>query len=223
MSGVRPPRGQYMSNLKSSVCNALLGMLLIAMPGLVFANSLKDAGFEAQTASGGDWTLFDQSRVSSDLARSGSQSMFNWGFSRTIPTPPFLLGTAAGSFQEFNAVAGSRWRLTGYGRAADPIRGAPAFGILQISFFDSAGKDLGTVETASEKTAPAKTSNQINSKSPVGEWISLDTGIATAPDGTAKVQAFTLFVDYSGSEISQGVYFDDLKLCEVSADHTNCP
>ena len=44
----------------------------------------------------------------------------------------------------------------------------------------------------------------------------LDTGIATAPEGAATVQAFTLYVDFSGSNVAQGVFFDDLVLCEVT-------
>ena len=65
----------------------------------------------------------------------------------------------------------------------------------------------------------------MNNQTPVGEWTSLDTGIATAPAGTATVQAFTLYVDFSGSDTSQGVYFDDLSLCALEAgdyDGSNC-
>jgi hypothetical protein len=108
--------------------------------------------------------------------------------------------------------------LTGFGKTPNELKGTPAFGIVQVSFFDSRGKDLGTVETAGNTTTRARISNDVNSQSPVGEWIFLDTGIATAPEGTATVQAFTLFVDYSGSGISQGVYFDDLSLCALGED-----
>jgi len=111
--------------------------------------------------------------------------------------------------------------MSGYGSTPTPIKGAPAFGVVQISFFDADGNDLGTVETSGAEKPRAKTSNQINRKSPAGEWIFLDTGIVTAPDNTAKVHVFTLFVDYSGSGIAQGVYFDDLMLC--SLDHNGDP
>lgn len=151
--------------------------------------------------------------------------MFNWGFSRVLPSAPFLVGKVLGSYQQFPATPGSRWRLTGFGMAPNAIRGTPAFGIVQVSFFDKFGKDLGTVETAASKSALAKTSNQLNNQTPVAEWILLDTGIATAPDDTAAIQAFTLYVDYSGSGISQGVYFDDLSLCALDdedEDGTSC-
>ena len=181
-------------------------------------NALRDAGFEEDLpAEAGGWTFFDGSRVSADHARSGRQSVYNWGFSRTVPAPPFLTGRASGSYQEFPATAGSRWRLTGYGMTPAQIEGYPAFGILQISFFDAEGNDLGTVETEGDVSTRAKVSNEVNSLARVGEWLLLDTGVATAPAGTATVQAFTLFVDYSGSDIPQGAHFDDLRLCETDA------
>ena len=180
-------------------------------------NYLKDASFELQLPTDqGGWNLFDQSRFSTKVARSGSMSMFHWGFSRTVTTPPFLAGSVSGSYQEFAAAPGSRWRLKGYGQTPTTLEGKPAFGIVQLSFFDSRGNDLGTVETGDSKTQKAKISNQINRQTPAGKWILLDTGIATAPANSATVQAFTLYVDYSGSNTSQGVYFDDLTLCAIA-------
>jgi hypothetical protein len=201
---------------------ALLCILLVSAPQATRAddnNVLKDPGFELNlTPDQGGWILFDESMISPKQARSGSQSMFNWGFSRSVPYPPYFVGTDSGSFQEFPAEAGSRWRLTGYGVTPTALKGAPAFGILQVSFFDALGNDLGTVETSDDDTAKAKTSNKVDNQTPVGEWAFLDTGIVTAPAGTATVQVFTLYVDYSGSNTSQGVYFDDLSLCAVEED-----
>jgi hypothetical protein len=151
--------------------------------------------------------------------------MFNWGFSRVLPASPFLHGTISGSYQELPAEPGSRWRLTGYGMTPTPLKGAPAYGIVQVSFFDDDGNDLGTLETAKNGKHKAKTSNQLNAGSIAGEWILLDTGVATAPAKAAKIHAFTLFVDYSGSGGSQGVYFDDMKLCALGAgdkDDSTC-
>lgn len=210
-----------MKNQFYVICKALLVSLILCVPQSVLAkgeNSLQDASFERQlSADQGGWTLFDQSRYSSTHAHSGDHSMFNWGFSQTIPSPPFLRGTASGSFQEFPAAPGSQWRLTGYGMTPTPLKGALAFGIVQVSFFDDKGNDLGTVETVDSNTPKAKTSNQVNAQTPISEWFFLDTGIATAPANTATIHAFTLFVDYSGTGISQGVYFDDLVLCELKA------
>ena len=140
--------------------------------------------------------------------------MFNGGLSRTVAYHPYFIGVVSGSFQEFPANPGSRWQLTGYGLTAARLQGTPAFGILQLSFFDADRDDLGTVETVDSNTR-AKTSNEVNNKSAAGEWIFLDTGIATAPEHTATVQAFTIYVDFSGSNTTQGVYFDDLSLCAL--------
>lgn len=209
-------------NKKTQVlCNALLCALLVSAPQNVLAkgdNLLRDANFELLLPPNkGGWILFDKSMFSQDESRSGDQSMFNWGFSRSVPYPPYFVGTVSGSYQEFPADPGSRWRLTGYGVAPSTLQGTPAFGLVQVSFFDADGNDLGTVETAGS-TTPAKTSNKVTSQTATGEWIFLDTGIATAPAGTATVQAFTLYVDFSGSDTSQGVYFDDLSLCTLGDD-----
>ena len=200
----------------------MLGTLLVAAPHAVIAdsdNALKDAGFELQLpANEGGWVLFDESFFASSEKRNGSKSMFNGGFSRTVAYPPFFVGVVSGSYQELPADPGSQWRLTGYGLTRTALEGTPAFGIVQVSFFDAEGKDLGTVETAESDGPKAKTSNEVNNKTPVDEWVFLDTGIATAPEGTATIQAFTLYVDYSGSNISQGVFFDDLSLCAIEGD-----
>lgn len=179
---------------------------------------LKDASFELKLPKKqGGWDLFEISMFSKNQARSGSQSMFNGGFSRSVAFHPYFIGNASGAFQEFPAAPGSRWRLTGYGLTPSALEGTPAFGILQLSFFDADGDDLGTVQTADSDTK-AKTSNEVNNKTAVGEWVFLDTGIATAPAGTATVQAFTIYIDFSGTNITQGVYFDDLTLCALDED-----
>ena len=204
-----------------NLCAVLLGLLLVVAFDAALAddnNSLKDASFELQLVPDeGGWRRFEESLYSKDQARTGSQSMFNGGFSRTVAYHPFFVGMVSGSFQEFPATPGSRWQLTGYGLVARKLEGTPAFGILQLSFFNADGKDLGTVETV-DSTTKAKTSNQVNNQTPAGEWIFLDTGIATAPEGAATVQAFTIYVDYSGSNTSQGVHFDDLTLLALEKD-----
>ena len=200
---------------------ALLGTILVATPPAAFAdqqNLLRDPGFESRLSpTDGGWTLFEQSVFSKEQARSGGQSMFNGAFSRTVAFPPYFVGNVSGSFQELAASPGSRWRLTGYGMTPTGLKGTPAFGIVQLAFFDQHGNELGTVETAGKST-PAKTSNEINSKTEAGEWTFLDTGIATAPESAAAVQAFTIYVDYSGANTAQGVFFDDLALCTLGDD-----
>ncbi|MEL7448404.1 MAG: hypothetical protein AAFN78_04300 [Pseudomonadota bacterium] len=209
--------------MKTSLTVALASTIAcLATAPLAFADShtlLKDAGYETglKGADGG-WRLFGASQASSAHARQGKHSMLNGATSQSVAYPPYFVGMISGAYQEFDAKPGSRWRLTGYGMTPTAITGAPAFGLVQVSFFDAAGNDLGTVETVGEDAAKAKLSEEINNKTPVGEWVLLDTGIATAPAGAATVQAFTLFIDYSGASIFQGVYFDDLRLCEVRGE-----
>jgi hypothetical protein len=168
-------------------------------------NVLIDPGFELQTpASAGGWFSFG-GVFSTDFARTGNWSMLDVGFF-SVP----------GTFEQFPAAPGSQWRMTGYGLTPFPILGSPAFGIVQVTFFDIFGNNLGTVETAGTGT-PAKTSNEVDGSATPGQWIFLDTGIATAPAGTAYIQAFTLYVDFSGNV--QGVYFDDLTLQVLVKNH----
>lgn len=207
-----------------SFYGALLIASFVGAPSATLGDNsveLKDADFEQQTTpDDGGWEMFEISLFSRNYARSGSYSMFNGGFSRTVPLQGTFVGNASGAYQDFPAAAGSRWRLVGYALTPETLKGTTAFGILQVSFFDADGNDLGTVETADSATK-AKLSEQVNKNSPVGEWIFLDTGVATAPAGTAKTQAFTMFIDYSGSEMTQGVYFDDLTLCKLGEDGTS--
>ncbi len=168
-------------------------------------NLLIDPGFELQTPpSAGGWTTFN-GFFSTDFAHSGNWSMLDVGFF-SIPV----------TFQQFPAAPGSQWQMTGYGLTPSPLLGDPAFGIIQVSFFDIFGNDLGTVETAGTGTR-AKISNPVDGSATPGQWIFLDTGIATAPAGTAYIQAFTLVVDFSGN--IQGVYFDDTTLRVLVKNH----
>ncbi len=207
--------------------NTTKALLSVSIIGLFFGaattfadghNPLLDASFEDQVpAEQGGWGRFEQSKFSDDQARTGSHSMYNGGLSKTVAYHPYFIGSVSGSFQEFPAEPGSQWRLTGYGMAVAKLLRTPAFGVVQISFFDADGNDLGTEETVGA-TARALTSNEVNNQSPAGEWIFLDTGAATAPAGTATIQAFTIYVDFSGSNTAQGVYFDDLVLCNLESE-----
>jgi hypothetical protein len=126
----------------------------------------------------------------------------------------------AGTFEQFPAAPGSRWRMTGYGLSPVQVLGSPAsaFGIIQVTFFDAQGNDLGTVETTGAPF-PAKTSVHIDATTTPLEWQFLDTETVTAPAGAAYIQAFTLWIDYTGQGSCQGVYFDDLQLEVLVSNH----
>jgi hypothetical protein len=168
-------------------------------------NLLKDASFEKQVpVPQGGWTTFG-GVFSTEYARSGTWSMLDAATRDVV-----------GSFEQFPAAPGSRWQLTGYGFTPLALQGSPAFGIVQVSFFDVGGTDLGTVETAGQ-TVRAKTSGHLDGSTPANTWTLLDTGTATAPAGAAFIQAFTLYVDFSGNY--QRVFFDDLNLQVLGVTH----
>lgn len=194
--------------------NNLLGcaaVLCLCAAGAVSAkdcrvgNPLVDPGFETQIGfglpwhSGRGWDLFG-SEFSNNYARSGHGSM--------LIVDPYWQG--GGSYEQFPAAPGSQWRLTGYGFTPVQLELGP-FGFVMVSFFDIYGRDLGTVETSGQG---AKTSALIDSTTVPGIWTPLDTGTATAPDGTAFVQAFTL-----AAGAPQGIYFDDLSLTILGDNH----
>lgn len=210
-----------MKSITSIARCVLVTASLVLLTGPLHAdshNQLRDPGFELRTPpDDGGWRMFQVSEVTAEQARSGKLSMYHGGFSRKVAFPPYVIGNDSGAFQEFPAEPGSRWQLTGYAMTTEKLLGSPAFGLVQISFFDDRGNDLGTVETT-DTPVKAKLSAEINSQSPVNEWIFLDTGIATAPEGTAIVRAFTLFVNHSGNGKRQGVYFDDLVLQKHLSD-----
>jgi hypothetical protein len=167
-------------------------------------NLIVDPGFEHQTPpDAGGWILFG-GQFANNFARSGNGSMLVAG-ANNVP----------GTFQQFPAAPGSKWQMTGYGMTPVPLFG-PAFGFIQVTFFDIFGNDLGTVETTGNPF-PAQTSGPVDQASKPGEWLFLDTGTATAPAGTAFIQAFTLYVDFTG--YFQGVYFDDASLEVLAANH----
>src|SRR5262249_38631354 len=121
-------------------------------------NLLIDPGFEFQTpVQQGGWNIFSGEWFFSGLAHSGTWSMAASGFF-----------SVSGCFEQFPAPPGSKWRLTGYGMAPAPLQGSPAFGLVQFSFFDINGNDLGTVETQGQQF-PAKTSNTVDPGTPAGQ------------------------------------------------------
>lgn len=165
-------------------------------------NVLFDESFEQELpAADGGWNIGANAEVRTGVARTGQRAL--------------AIGAENGVevvFQQFPASPGSQWQLSGFGLAPAALTGNPAFGIVQISFFDAAGNDLGTVETQGESVL-ALTSNPVDGSSPTNEWIFLDTGVATAPAGTARVDVFALYLSFNGP--FQEVLFDDMKLCEL--------
>jgi hypothetical protein len=154
--------------------------------------------------------LFNGAAFSTAHARTGTTSMFDNG-GGGFSTP--------GDFETFSTTAGSQYDLTGFGYIAVAPGAGASFGQLQITFFSGAngtGANLGSIDISTGGNATgagnAQPSAPINSASPVGQWIALDTGIAQAPAGALSLQAFTISVDQNPT----AVYFDDLSLTQVT-------
>jgi hypothetical protein len=61
---------------------------------------------------------------------------------------------AAGSYRQFSAASGSRCRLTGCGFAPGPLRGSPAFGIVQVSFSTRPARASGQWKRSGSRFLP---------------------------------------------------------------------
>ncbi len=197
--------------MNRNVTSLVVAAALAALPPTVHAwNILVDPRFEHQTTpERGGWILFGGA-FSTSQARSGRWSMQDQFCG--------IFGVA-GSYEQFPAAPGSRWRLTGYGLVPAGLVGDPGamFGIIQVTFFDALGHDLGTVETRGAPF-PAKTSAHVDATTPPAQWMFLDTDPVTAPEGTAYVQPFRLWLDFTGQGLCQGASFDDLRLDVLGMD-----
>lgn len=186
---------------RSNIVAAAVCVTALSLGGLSLEaqNLILDPGFE----SGGvlsPWGTFNGAVFSQNFHRTGSWSMED-------PST----GGVPGSFETLATSAGSEYDLTGFGLAPTAPTGG-GFAGVQITFFsgpNGTGSNLGTVETS---PGNALFSNQINSSSPTGTWISLDTGTAIAPAGAQSLQVFTIAVGNGGTAT---VYFDDLSLVAV--------
>lgn len=124
-----------------------------------------------------------------------------------------------------NITAGSEFDLTAYGLVTNAI--ISGFSGVQATFFSASGANLGTVQTS---PGQAIFSNQINSNnatisasssSPTnGTWIPLDTGVFTAPTGSAYMDVFAISVDVVESNGAAGTWIDNLSLVAVPEPST---
>jgi len=165
------------------------------------ANLLVDPGSEgavtSPTSNGiGGWSFFNGAGFSTDFAHSGTNA-------NKLAGPGGF--SVPGAFQQVPASPGQVFTMTGFGlQPTVPAVNANTWGALQISFFNSSGVDIGTVETGG---SGAKVGNKVDSSSAAGVWIPLSV-TATAPAGTASVEAFDLVLDATATT----VYFDDQTL-----------
>jgi len=166
-------------------------------------NLLIDPSFELNTASSaGGWNY-----------SGGVRSTGNWqpppgtgGHSVRLPAGSVTLCYQGPLNPNLtNITAGSEFDLTAVGSITNAINSG--FAGVQATFFSASGVNLGTVQTS---PGNAIFSNQINSNTPPAEisspssiptnaiWISLDTGVFTAPANTAYMDVYGIAVNVSG-------------------------
>src|ERR1017187_2661834 len=183
-------------------------------------NLLIDPSMELNTApASGGWNLGGAIRSTA--------------FSRTPATPPagghsWRLGTGTNAVNIAyqgplnpsltNITAGSQFDLTAYGLVTNTINSG--FAGVQASFFSASGVNLGTVETSPGNAIFSNkidSNNVVISTGVVGNqfWIPLDTGVFTAPAGTAYMDVYAISVNLLEQGGSAGVWIDDLSLVAV--------
>ena len=190
---------------KIILCLACTALFTLGITTTTTANMLTDPGAENATSAPNPnptslpgWSFFNGASFSTAFAHSGTNSLGDVG-GGGFQVP--------GDYQQFAASAGQQYTMTGFALTPAAIAAGANFGQLQITFFggpNGTGANLGTVETS---PGNAKASAQVNNLSPVGVWIPLNV-TATAPAGTASMQAFTIVIDQNAT----AVYFDDLTL-----------
>lgn len=218
------PSAQVKRNHKTALSNlihALACLAAFSWSGIAVQaqNLLIDPGFESGGSPAivggiGGWTPFYDAGFVTSPVLSGNYSMINVGAGGfTVP----------GAYQTLPAAPGLEYDLTGYGYAPFAPGPAMTYGILQITFYDGpggTGNNLGSIDVSAGGTVTgpgnAQVSGEINSSSPTGVWLPLDTGIAEAPPGAESLQAFTLVVDQNPAV----VYFDNLSLVLVPEPST---
>lgn len=189
---------------------ATLCVMTLAWGSVTAQNLLSDPGFESNTpgAAGGigGWEFFNGAEFSTEIVRTGTYS----GKFYTKDNVP-------GAFEALPAAPGEVYTLTGWGYMPVALESGTVFGGIQISYFDDAGTDLGTVE-AGPGTASADF--QMFPGQPVGEWIPMSI-TATAPAGTTKIQPFGIFIEFGSTAVDpQGFYLDDMSLVLVPEPST---
>ena len=169
------------------------------------ANFVVDPGFELGTAhASGGWSGFNGAVLTS--------TAFTHTGAKSVRLPG---GNGVGAFETISNVAftaGTQFDLTAWGFITNsPITGYIG---IQAVFFNVTGtttQNLGTVESG---PGVAKFSNHIDSNSVLNTWISLDTGVFTAPSTLpiSYIQVFPLNVNVTPTGGSASSWIDDFDL-----------
>lgn len=131
---------------------------------------------------------------------------------RTVPGcaklfSTFVEGSDSGIFQTFDAEPGSIWKMVAHSLTTcreDPIEGTnDNFINAKITFHDIDTLEIGSAESVI-----------LDADSPMGTWTAHEI-IGTAPEGTAFVRAYILFI--SPSLLGGAGWVDDISLYQIGA------
>jgi hypothetical protein len=191
---------------------ACLAAVLALTTSTAQANLLVDPGFESggpggpnpivlPGGSGAGWSVFNGATFSTAHPESGTYSLqglqgagAQWNFEA--------------AYQVLPASAGQQYTLTGDYMTTTGL-GSYAGAFIQITYFNAAGGDLGTVETGG---AGAKANNY--NPAAINTWYT-GTVTATAPAGAAYVAPYLAFM-MNGSQAAQvDLYWDNGNLTLV--------
>ena len=185
-------------------------------------NLLIDPGLELQTPGTGNGTNGGWN-AANGAVKNSTFTNHTVGGHLALRLPPGassvpLIWENVGTITGVGAVsAGMQFDLTAYGFITNTITTGRAG--IQATFFGGASgtNNLGTVETS---PGTAKFSNNIDSNSAVNTWISLDTGVFTAPAGTAYMQVYGIgiFLQPNGNSVWEDDF--DLELVAVPEPST---
>ena len=162
------------------------------------ANLLIDQSFELNTAgSAGGWNIVNTAVRSTGAwdppPATGGHSI---RLPANLSTPLCFQGPL--NLALTNITAGMQFDLTAFGMITNAI--TSGFAGIQIAFFDSTGTGIGPAFFSNKidsNTAPALISSP-SSLPTGGTWIPLDTGVVTAPTGTAYMDVYGISVNVVG-------------------------
>jgi hypothetical protein len=173
------------------------------------ANLLIDPGFESGApgqpnpiplpgGAGGGWAVFNGAAYANAAAETGQ-----WGLSSS--QAPGQAWNFAASYQIISGViAGQQYTLTADFMTPTGITEAPGGyipAVIQLTYFNAAGTDLGTVETGGAGALAAQ-------YMPTGTWQT-GTVTATAPVGAVYVAPYLAFMENGTQTGTDTLYYDN--------------
>jgi hypothetical protein len=175
------------ANRKFTLMTALAiagGAVACLSPATASANLLANPGFENGTGGGSLSGWFGFGNQFPEGTNTGVPTHSGDGVAKMFGTFSGGFGVS-GLFQEFPAAPGQQFEMDVFTRqvTGDSLVGTGNWAVQKIAFFNAANTEIGAGE-----------STIMSASFPLDTWVDNAPVLATAPAGTAKVQAFLLFL-----------------------------